>query len=906
MATTTELILKFSGDSRQLKGVLAEIRSDLSKFGPAQVAVAKEANKQIVTEAKSQTKTLEQEERARVRAAESLQRQRSAALIGIWKAELREKAKIEKEKADAEAKASQLFSLEGLTSNIPILRNFSSQISSLSSEGAAASSVLVGLAGGITLVAAEAAIGIGVLAKLGSEIFDLTKKTAEFQGKFFDLSQQVGVSVETLSTLDVIASTTGGNIETVTASLAIFQKHLEASHDPTGKEAKLLKELGVTSLDTETALRQTLKGLFNLGEGAKQTDATLQLFGRSGRFVNAILKESKGDIDEAAKAFGGLQISREAAAAADAFNDSLEILNRTIARVSANLVSQAIPVFTVFFQDLNRSLTGNKDDWSTWADVIKVEVAAVLGTLQGLAVFIKSGGLLDLSIAIDASIRSILDRADKESNKLKVLGDAERLKNLALAQLAGKPGDTPDAGKTRSEAAARAAKSIALQQRALEESTRINREKLEKERDQDIKNINDWEDESILAASDHLTKQQAIYDQEEINIRRFVKNQEDALLAEIELQQKRTKAVNDTVAEIEKVRLEANKRREQSELNLNQQLIRIRDAQREQEQQNLKSDLDRGIVLESGAIQRELVLLKQAFDDREVLRNLEMTQATTSAARHVQLTNEKEEAEIRYTTEFKRLTQERIDAMLKEGAVRTPPPGEGRKIPEANPNVLFDPDKTIGIPPPPDFSIWEDALSHLRLMLEDFSTFATTTVKFAMESLADGLGDAARAWVLYGDSIGKALKRALAETLASIAAQALIQAALHAAYAIGNLAFGNFAAAAQHAIAAAKFAAVAALAGLAGRAIAGNSFSGAGGGSKSSASSSSGSSGGSSSRPTSSNSQPQTVDLDRTTRNQQAIVHELTFKVKGDVIVDKFVEDYNLNGRTRVIITSER
>lgn len=897
MATsTTELILKFSGDPRNLKETLAQVRGDLSNLGKAQVSVARESNKQVATEAKNQTKTLEQEERARLRSAESLQRQRSAALIAAWKAEAREKARIDKETADASAKASQLFSLEGLTGNIPVLKNFSSQFSALSTEGAAASSVLVGVAGAIGIMVAGATIGIAVLAKLGSEIFDLSKKTAEFQGKFFDLSQQVGVSVETLSTLDVIASTTGGNIDTVTASLAIFQKHLETSHDPTSKEAKLLKDLGVTTLDTETALRQAIKGLFNLGEGSKQTDAALQLFGRSGRFVNAIMKESKGNFDEAAKAIGGLQISREAAAAADQFNDSLNILNRTLARVSANIVSEAIPVFTVFFQDLNKGITGNEDDWSFWADLIKTEVAGVLGTLQGFILFVKSGFNIDLGTAIDSSIRSLLDRSDQLRNKLRFESDVEGILRKTQAILAGKPGDTPNADKANSEAQARAAKSISNQQAALEESTREHRVALERERDKDLRSIDQWEEESIAAASAHLSAQQAIFDEESQNINKFIKGREEGLLAQTALEIKRTQAANQTREQIQNIQDEANKRREQSELNLNQQLLKIRDAQRDEEQQEIKADLDRGIVLESGAIQRQLALLKQAFDDREVLRNQELQQATTSAARQVQLTNERLEAEIRYTTEFGRLTKERIDAMVREGAAATPAPG-GR-VPELNPAKVFDVD-AIGIPPPPDLSLWEDAISHLKLMLEDFSVFATGTVKFAISSLADGLADAARAWVLYGDSIGKALKRALAETLASIAAQALIQAALHAAYAIGSLAFGNFAAAAQHGIAALKFGAVAAIAGLAGRAIAGNSFSGAG--SSGTASSESPNN----NRASSTATQPKPVNIDRATLNQQAIVVHLNITRDEGSTVKAVVENYNGNGEIRGLIMNE-
>src|SRR5262245_44110234 len=103
MATsTTELIMRFTGDRRQLQETIAAVRADLAGAEKAQVATVKETNKQIENEAKRQTKVLEQEERARVRAAESLQRQRSAALFKIYQQEQRELEKIRK----AEEKAA--------------------------------------------------------------------------------------------------------------------------------------------------------------------------------------------------------------------------------------------------------------------------------------------------------------------------------------------------------------------------------------------------------------------------------------------------------------------------------------------------------------------------------------------------------------------------------------------------------------------------------------------------------------------------------------------------------------------------------------------------------------------------------------------------------------------------------
>jgi hypothetical protein len=90
----------------------------------------------------------------------------------------------------------------------------------------------------------------------------------------------------------------------------------------------------------------------------------------------------------------------------------------------------------------------------------------------------------------------------------------------------------------------------------------------------------------------------------------------------------------------------------------------------------------------------------------------------------------------------------------------------------------------------------------------------------SFDSMVDSLRDGIVAWILYGESLGKALKRALAEQVAKLAAEFAIQALRHAAYALGSLAFGDFAGAAKHTAAALAFAGAAAATGFGARGLA--------------------------------------------------------------------------------------
>lgn len=211
--------------------------------------------------------------------------------------------------------------------------------------------------GTVIIAAATAAVSLAV------KFYELAKSTADFEGKLLDLSQQTGVSVETLSALSVASSTTGGSIETVVASLGIFQKKLDEAQDPTSKMASEFRQLGIDTSDTEIALNQTLSALSKMPEGFHQTALALELFGRGGKSVLAILKETGGDLDALKKKLHekGILISTEDAKAADDFNDQLTILGFQAKALGAQIANPAIPHLVEVLNGFSTLLKDNSE-----------------------------------------------------------------------------------------------------------------------------------------------------------------------------------------------------------------------------------------------------------------------------------------------------------------------------------------------------------------------------------------------------------------------------------------------------------------------------------------------------------------------------------------------------------------
>lgn len=245
----------------------------------------------------------------------------------------------------------------------------------------------IAIATAATVALGAAILGLLTLTKSMAEgFFELSKASAEWQGKLFDLSQQTGLSVETLSALDVLATQTGSSLDQITASLGIFQKHLESAQDPTSKEAKLLHELGIETNNTEEALRQSLAALARMPEGFHQTATALELFGRGGKALLAILKESHGDLDGAIEKLHDLNliVSGESAEAADKFNDQLDTIHRQLRAVTAEITKESIPAILEVLKDFTQAIKENHEAITFLGSAVKGFFTPTMWGIEGV------------------------------------------------------------------------------------------------------------------------------------------------------------------------------------------------------------------------------------------------------------------------------------------------------------------------------------------------------------------------------------------------------------------------------------------------------------------------------------------------------------------------------------------
>ena len=247
------------------------------------------------------------------------------------------------------------------------------------------------------------ALGLGVAASatvgLASALFSLVKHAADAGGDLFDLAQKTNFSVESLSGLSILAESTGANLDTLSNSLVIFQRNMQAANDSTSKQAAIFRELHVTAQDSEQALRQAITSLSRVTEGSKQTALAMALFGRSGKDMMGIVKEVNGNLDQAMEKYRrmGLIISTDAAQASDQFNDTLTETSRQLSAVGRQIGTELLPIATESLQHLSKKLAENKDQWAEWGQrisntlrgaqtVAQSEIGQMIGRLAELGV----------------------------------------------------------------------------------------------------------------------------------------------------------------------------------------------------------------------------------------------------------------------------------------------------------------------------------------------------------------------------------------------------------------------------------------------------------------------------------------------------------------------------------------
>lgn len=197
----------------------------------------------------------------------------------------------------------------------------------------------------------------GVLTNLGvavsvAGLTAMVKSAIDTGDALDEMSQRVGVSVETLSVWKPAAEQSGVSGESFEKGLRkLSTTMLEAA---TGSEdaARGFSAVGVEFKNQDGTLRATDQVLLDLAErfkampdGAEKTALAVQLFGKSGAELIPFLNQGRDGINELAAEMQalGVQMSSETAAQAGNFNDALDKLKLATTSIGNQIIASLLP-----------------------------------------------------------------------------------------------------------------------------------------------------------------------------------------------------------------------------------------------------------------------------------------------------------------------------------------------------------------------------------------------------------------------------------------------------------------------------------------------------------------------------------------------------------------------------------
>ncbi|MDC7707251.1 hypothetical protein [Vogesella indigofera] len=226
-------------------------------------------------------------------------------------------------------------------------------ISAVDQTKAAFDSIKRGL-GGLTDTAKSVN---GVLANLSvavsvAGLTAMVKSAIDTGDALDEMSQRVGVSVETLSVWKPAAEQSGVSSESFEKGLRKLSTTMLEAATGSADAARNFSAVGVEFKNQDDTLRATDQVLLDLAErfkvmpdGAEKTALAVQLFGKSGAELIPFLNQGRDGINELATEMQalGIQISSETAAQAGNFNDALDKLHLATQSIGNQIIAYLLP-----------------------------------------------------------------------------------------------------------------------------------------------------------------------------------------------------------------------------------------------------------------------------------------------------------------------------------------------------------------------------------------------------------------------------------------------------------------------------------------------------------------------------------------------------------------------------------
>jgi phage-related protein len=251
---------------------------------------------------------------------------------------------------------------------------------------------------GVTIGKAAAA-GIAAVGTAAAGAAAGAYKLAQEVGKTADdlitLSNQTGISTQTLQEWDYAMRFIDVDVETLTKSHAKLIKNMDNAAKGTKDQIEAFEELGVAFRDdltgelrdSQTVFNELMGALGNVENETKRDALAMRLFGKSAQELNPLIKAGTKELERLSKEAHnvGAVLSDEALEAAGQFDDTMQTLEASTKGLAATLGVAVIPA-------------------------VSEVVNSVVGIVPKITEAIKTGNWTEAGDAVASGISGLVDK----------------------------------------------------------------------------------------------------------------------------------------------------------------------------------------------------------------------------------------------------------------------------------------------------------------------------------------------------------------------------------------------------------------------------------------------------------------------------------------------------------------
>lgn len=775
--------------------------------------------------------------------------------------------------------AGLLFRIKGdSTDAVKAIKDVQQETETLVVANKGAASSLTGIVNPATLATAALASVAAASAAAVAALFQLGLSAAKYGAAIQDASTRTGLSATAISALKFAAEQGGSSLDKIADSVAQFNARLGEARQGKAESIKVLERFGITTLDTDEALRQAIDSIQKMETADQRAAAAKQLFGDEAGKILPVLLGMNGGLDGSIKRIKelGIVIDDEAAVSAKRLDGAMTDLGAALRGIGLQIGNELVPHIERLVSGLVNWIVRNQALIRNIAELAGVWMQRFVNALLAVArgVEVVAGGIQRLSAnwsgftqAVINSIPAlrlwlaVLDRIYAAAGR--IAGEGSPLEGGGFAGTGASTGVPRLPGGGGGRARGGGGSNDAEQKRRQELQAQLDLERLFLQRLEDQykdtidKLMDDFKrtgDDMALAEGVNAAIQEISGQYEQLfeNIRQ--KEEElykDRTASEKELARERRndrrKDFEETVNDLKNKAQEAlNKFDEQIAEKTKQIFDKLKDDAR-----RVLDDLDDELIaanirftekaiadaeriVNNPAVSREI--RAKAADDllasiAALAEYLEQT-ATLQRNRTLEYLEEEKRAREKLINDTIRDEQKRqialeeLDLLYKNKALLAEEEFQ-RRLREIK-------DRAGATAAGADLGAGLGGRSQFQQLFDQFegneaAIAGIEAVQQAFEGLGQAVGSAVQAFVLYGNA-GTSVRKVTAQILASIAQQAAVKAVFQLAEGFAALArafFGDPKAAAEAAMhfkSAAIYGSIAGIAAVAGRGVAGNEF----------------------------------------------------------------------------------